>query len=292
MITIQGFAKLCGCTTQTLRYYDRTGILKPAKVDEWTGYRYYEEEQALQFVKIKNLQQADFSIEEIRDLLPGDDDLLAAALDRKIREQREKLERMEKIQRSYLREKMDIQNVITLLGRFMEGQIKNPGLWKEFGLEGEKDAEIRARAEDTLVSWLADLRDASAELDQQMDRQVVDEIMKMLEDGNSEGKNLVFSKDAEESGAGSAIPADAQQVFERSGWQHVSEWIRDLPEMRGGKQDYFLFRVREDSPVAAAGFPTVLLAVMDALYGAAQGGITCKVERSDDGANHFALLEK
>ena len=40
MITIQGFAKLCGCTTQTLRYYDRTGILKPAKVDEWTGYRY------------------------------------------------------------------------------------------------------------------------------------------------------------------------------------------------------------------------------------------------------------
>ena len=162
MITIQGFAKLCGCTTQTLRYYDRTGILKPAKVDEWTGYRYYEEEQALQFVKIKNLQQADFSIEEIRDLLPGDDDLLAAALDRKIREQREKLERMEKIQRSYLREKMDIQNVITLLGRFMEGQIKNPGLWKEFGLEGEKDAEIRARAEDTLVSWLADLRDANA----------------------------------------------------------------------------------------------------------------------------------
>lgn len=292
MITIQGFAKLCGCTTQTLRYYDRTGILKPAKVDEWTGYRYYEEEQALQFVKIKNLQQADFSIEEIRDLLPGDDDLLAAALGRKIREQREKLERMEKIQRSYLREKMDIQNVITLLGRFMEGQIKNPGLWKEFGLEGEKDAEIRARAEDTLVSWLADLRDASAELDQQMDRQVVDEIMKMLEDGNSEGKNLVFSKDAEENGAGNPIPADAQQVFERSGWQHVSEWIRDLPEMCGGKQDYFLFRVREDSPVAAAGFPTVLLAVMDALYGAAQGGITCKVERIDDGANHFALLEK
>ena len=57
MITIQGFAKLCGCNTQTLRYYDRIGLLKPAKVDEWTGYRYYEEEQALLFVKIKNLQQ-------------------------------------------------------------------------------------------------------------------------------------------------------------------------------------------------------------------------------------------
>ena len=65
MITIRGFAKLCGCNTQTLRYYDRIGLLTPAKVDEWTGYRYYEEEQALLFVKIKNLQQADFSIDVI-----------------------------------------------------------------------------------------------------------------------------------------------------------------------------------------------------------------------------------
>ena len=45
MITIQGFAKLCGCNTQTLRYYDRIGLLAPARVDEWTGYRYYDKEQ-------------------------------------------------------------------------------------------------------------------------------------------------------------------------------------------------------------------------------------------------------
>ena len=74
MITIQGFAKLCGCNTQTLRYYDRIGLLAPAKVDEWTGYRYYEEDQAMRFVKIKNLQQADFSIEEIRPLLEENED--------------------------------------------------------------------------------------------------------------------------------------------------------------------------------------------------------------------------
>ena len=66
MITIQGFAKICGCSTQTLRYYDRIDLLNPVKVDKWTGYRYYEEEQALLFVKIKKLQQADFSIEEIK----------------------------------------------------------------------------------------------------------------------------------------------------------------------------------------------------------------------------------
>ena len=52
MITIQGFAGLCGCNTQTLRYYDRIGLLIPGKMDPRTGYRYYEEEQALQFGKI------------------------------------------------------------------------------------------------------------------------------------------------------------------------------------------------------------------------------------------------
>ena len=84
MITIQGFAKLCGCNTQTLRYYDRIGLMAPAKVDQWTGYRYYEEEQAMMFVKIKTLQQADFSIEEIKGLLGKDDSFLMEALEQKI----------------------------------------------------------------------------------------------------------------------------------------------------------------------------------------------------------------
>ena len=90
MITIQGFAKLCGCNAQTLRYYDKIGLLTPARVDEWTGYRYYEEEQALLFVKIKNLQQADFSIEEIKKLLLVDDEALSKAFEKKIKEQEAK----------------------------------------------------------------------------------------------------------------------------------------------------------------------------------------------------------
>ena len=68
-MTIKNFARLCGCNPQTLRYYDRVDLLKPAKVDPWSGYRFYEEEQALTFVKIKNLQTAGFTIEEIRALI-------------------------------------------------------------------------------------------------------------------------------------------------------------------------------------------------------------------------------
>ena len=64
-MTIKEFARLCNCNPQTLRYYDRMDLLKPVKVDPYSGYRYYNEEQAIQYVKIKNLQLAGFSIDEI-----------------------------------------------------------------------------------------------------------------------------------------------------------------------------------------------------------------------------------
>ena len=294
MITIQGFAKLCGCNTQTLRYYDRIGLLKPAKVDEWTGYRYYEEEQALLFVKIKNLQQADFSIEEIKTLLPGDDDLLFSAFERKIREQQQKLERIQKIQRSYLREKMDMQNMIDMLLDFMEGQTDQPILWKEFGLDTEQETETRARVHDRMVEWLAQCRESSAEIAQQMNSQEMDtmkEVMDLMKSGNPDGKAMLFAVSKEENTAGGDFPPNAQKVYERSGWEHVSEWIGDFRVPDNEKQNYFLFRVRGDSPVSDPGFPTLMLAVMDVLYDTMKGGMNCKIDRSDDNLNHFILLQ-
>lgn len=64
-MTIKEFAKLCGCNPQTLRHYDRVGLLKPVRVDRYSGYRFYEEEQAVTFVKIKNLQSALFTKEQL-----------------------------------------------------------------------------------------------------------------------------------------------------------------------------------------------------------------------------------
>ncbi|MDD7503786.1 MAG: MerR family transcriptional regulator [Eubacteriales bacterium] len=78
-MTIKEFARLCGCNPQTLRYYDRVELLKPVKVDEWSGYRFYDEEQALTFIKIKNLQIAGFTIDEIKGLLDSDNDVIFEA---------------------------------------------------------------------------------------------------------------------------------------------------------------------------------------------------------------------
>ena len=294
MITILGFARLCGCNAQTLRYYDRIGLLTPAKVDEWTGYRYYEEEQAMLFVKIKNLQQADFSIEEIKALLPGDDDLLMAAFEQKIKEQTQKLETIRKIQKSYLKETMDMRQMVNEYMDFVERRMDNPELWKELGLDAEQEAEVTANVHDLLADWLSQCRKMGEAISLTADGQMfsgMENIMDQLKSGMLDhAEELLLSRDSSE--VEKDVPADARLVFERSGWDHVSEWIGEVPNLGNGKQKYFVFRVREDSPVADAGFPSILLGVMAARYDAMDGGMSCMVSRSSDGINHFMLMQK
>ena len=295
MITIQGFAKLCGCNTQTLRYYDRIGLLAPAKVDEWTGYRYYEEDQAMRFVKIKNLQQADFSIEEIRPLLEENEDRLVEAFERKIDEQKQKLERIRKIQRSYLKETMDMQNMIRTITDFVEGRMADPRLWKEFGLDDAQETEINAKVHEMLADWLTEIRNASGEMAQSMAKEqanVMKNVVDELVNGNPDQKDVLMTVSKEDNTMENTIPADAEKVFERSGWAHISDWLAEVPDLSDGKQNFFEFKVRDDSPAADAAFPTLVLAVMAVKYGAMNGGMTCNVGRSSDGINHFTLYRK
>lgn len=49
-------ASLMGITTQTLRFYDKIGLVKPVKTDPRTGYRYYAYEQFHFIDRIKYLQ--------------------------------------------------------------------------------------------------------------------------------------------------------------------------------------------------------------------------------------------
>ena len=294
MITIQGFAKLCGCNTQTLRYYDRIGLLTPAKVDEWTGYRYYEEEQALLYVKIKNLQQADFSIEEIKTLLPGDDDLLTAAFERKIREQQQKLERIREIQRSYLKEKMDIQRLVDAIIGFVEGQLDNPALWEEFGISTDRKAEMTAKAHAMLADMMAKNEETLETVTMTMDDQAVtgvENVIRAFQDGSldSADRILVNPDGTEEP---NRVPEDAAVVFERHGWSHISEWIRDMPVLNEEGERYCVFGLTEESAARYTGLPTMMLVMMASEMDELKGGVTCNTTPSKDGQNHFTLLYK
>ena len=294
MITIQGFAKLCGCNTQTLRYYDRIGLLTPAKVDEWTGYRYYEEEQALLFVKIKNLQQADFSIEEIKALLPGDDDLLAAAFERKIEEQQQKLERIREIQRSYLKETMDMQKLVSTIIVFVDEHLNNPVLWEEFGADMDRRTEITAKAHAILADMLAKSRETLETVTLTMDDQAVtgvENVIQAVQNGNLDAADrILVNPDGTEEPDG--VPEDAAVIFERHGWSHISEWIREMPLLKEAGERYCVFELTAESATNDVDLPMMMLVMMASEMDELKGGVTCNTIPSKDGQNHFRLLYK
>lgn len=71
MLKIGEFSKLSMLTIKALRFYEEEGILIPRKIDDFTGYRYYDTKQLVTASKIKSLRQLDFSIEEIKLYLSG-----------------------------------------------------------------------------------------------------------------------------------------------------------------------------------------------------------------------------
>lgn len=64
--TIGDFSKLTGLPIRTLRYYDSIDLFKPIKIDLFTGYRYYSENQLEDLKIILDLKECGFTLEEIK----------------------------------------------------------------------------------------------------------------------------------------------------------------------------------------------------------------------------------
>lgn len=71
MYRIGEFSKMSKTTIKTLHYYDEIGLLKPAFVDEETGYRFYSTEQLVKLHQIQSYRQIGLSIDEIQLLISG-----------------------------------------------------------------------------------------------------------------------------------------------------------------------------------------------------------------------------
>lgn len=85
-------AVLLGVSTQTLRYYDKIGLLPPKYIDESTGYRFYSYNQFHYIDKIKYLQSFGLSLEEIKVIIKSSSvDSLIAYLQQKKKEREKEL---------------------------------------------------------------------------------------------------------------------------------------------------------------------------------------------------------
>lgn len=292
-MTIKQFAALCGCSAQTLRYYDRIDLLKPIRVDPWSGYRYYDKVQALDFVKIRNLQKADFSIEEIKVLLTQSDQQVYEAFHRKIAEQESKLARIKEIQQLYLTEKNSMEKVIHGISGFLLRYLTDFEDLREFGLQPEDGEKIVEHVRSYLNRWMVD-----PELkDQEVSLLVNDEIFRgadavaarieafqeeNLADTIILGGDNVSQEDRFD-------PADYETLWECHGWAHVADFLDQIPQLEPGREYALHFQLAQE---AGLPFPLFMLGAMIVKKNATNVCMSCSVDRSGDGRNHFALLRK
>ena len=89
------FSKMNRVTIKALRHYDEIGLLKPASIEKFTGYRYYTSAQLPLLHQILALREMGFTLDEIKKVQRGipEKDLL----------QQKRLELMNKIAQDTLR---------------------------------------------------------------------------------------------------------------------------------------------------------------------------------------------
>ena len=104
MLTIGEFAWLSQVTVETLRHYDRVGLLKPVDQDPFTGYRHYALDQLPRLTRILALKDLGLPLTEIAHLLDqevtageirGILEVKQVELEQQIREAQQRLARVE-----------------------------------------------------------------------------------------------------------------------------------------------------------------------------------------------------
>ena len=68
LLTIGEFARASRLSPKALRLYDSLGLLRPARVDEWTGYRYYSPDQLDQARLVAWLRRLDMPLAKIKEI--------------------------------------------------------------------------------------------------------------------------------------------------------------------------------------------------------------------------------
>jgi DNA-binding transcriptional MerR regulator/effector-binding domain-containing protein len=74
LFSVGEFSKVTGLSVKTLRFYHEKGLLLPTRIDESSGYRYYDPSAVERARIIVSLRDMEFSLEEIAQILEQSDD--------------------------------------------------------------------------------------------------------------------------------------------------------------------------------------------------------------------------
>ena len=88
LFSIGDVAQLFHLSVSSLRYYEKTGLLTPEKIDQDSGYRYYSTRQFEVLNTIRYLRVLDMPLPEIADFLQNKE---VGRMEEKLRQQKKRL---------------------------------------------------------------------------------------------------------------------------------------------------------------------------------------------------------
>ena len=62
-------AKLLGISSETVRYYEREGVIRSQKIDQESGYRYYEALDINALMRVRMYRNYGFTLQEAKEML-------------------------------------------------------------------------------------------------------------------------------------------------------------------------------------------------------------------------------
>lgn len=149
MFRIGEFSKLTQVSIRMLRYYDETGLLKPAVIDKFTNFRLYSAEQISDINKIIFLRDLGFNVAEITIALNNwSNEFITEQLSSKrleiektIKAEQDKLFRIDQAQKDIMQEKLSMHYNVTVksipsfqvasLRRTVPNYYSEVPMWKE-----------------------------------------------------------------------------------------------------------------------------------------------------------------
>jgi DNA-binding transcriptional MerR regulator len=69
MFTIGDFARHGRVSVRMLRHYDAIGLLRPAHVDRFSGYRFYQAAQLARLNRVIALKELGFTLDQVQSIL-------------------------------------------------------------------------------------------------------------------------------------------------------------------------------------------------------------------------------
>ena len=110
MFKIGEFSRLVRVSPRMLRHYEKCGILYPAEINKFTGYRQYSAGQIPLVQNIVMLRDFGFSIDEIETILPRMDDF--AYMSRTLRAKADSVQSAIEIEQAKLKKLLDMSNIM------------------------------------------------------------------------------------------------------------------------------------------------------------------------------------